>query len=217
MNESSVLRVCVSKAKNVDWNGRTIATGIFKLPIEGKVLVRRLNLEGDEQADLTVHGGPDKAVYAYPVEQYGYWKNETPERALEWGSFGENLTTSGLEENSVCIGDRLRIGTASFIVTQPRMPCFKLGIRLGDSGMVRRFYKSGKWGFYLAVVEEGEIETGDQIVRDGSDGYGVTLADVAQCFLAPNADPALLFKVLSSNLAAQMKDQLEYQTAKNSR
>ncbi len=180
-------------------------------------MVRRLNLEGDEQADLTVHGGPDKAVYAYPVEQYGYWKNETPERALEWGSFGENLTTSGLEENSVCIGDRLRIGTASFIVTQPRMPCFKLGIRLGDSGMVRRFYKSGKWGFYLAVVEEGEIETGDQIVRDGSDGYGVTLADVAQCFLAPNADPALLFKVLSSNLAAQMKDQLEYQTAKNSR
>ena len=180
-------------------------------------MARRLNLDGDEQADLTVHGGPDKAVYAYPVEQYEYWKRELPKRDLPWGSFGENLTTSGFDENSICIGDKLKIGSAHFVVTQPRMPCFKLGIRLADPSMVRRFYKSGKWGFYLAVAEEGEIETGDQIVHDGGDGNGITLADVASCFINPNVDPALLSKVLQSNLAAQMKDQLEYQTSKNRR
>lgn len=176
--------------------------------------MRRLNLDGDEQADLTVHGGPDKAVYAYPVEQYEYWKQELPERNLDWGSFGENLTTSGFDENSICIGDTLKIGTAQFVVTQPRMPCFKLGIRLADPGMVRRFYKSGKWGFYLAVLEEGEIETGDQIVADGHDGNGVTLAEVAQCFINQDAAPALRAKVLNSNLAAQMKQQLQYQSTR---
>jgi MOSC domain-containing protein YiiM len=218
MTQSSVvLRICVSKAKNIDWNGNQLATGIFKSPVEGKVKVRRLNLDGDEQADLTVHGGRDKAVYAYPTEQYGYWKKELPERDLDWGSFGENLTTSGFDENSVCIGDKLEIGTAHFVVTQPRMPCFKLGIRLADPSMVRRFYKSGKWGFYLAVVEEGEIETGDQIIPRGGDGNGVTLADVAQCFISPRVDPSLLSKVLNSNLAVQMKEQLAFQAAKKSR
>ena len=209
-----VLRICVSKAKNIDWNGGQLATSIFKLPVEGKVKARRLNLDGDEQADLTVHGGTDKAVYAYPDEQYEYWKTEMPGRDLEWGSFGENLTTSGFDENSICIGDKLKIGTARFVVTQPRMPCFKLGIRLGDPSMVKRFYKSGKWGFYLAVLEEGEIETGDQIIPEGGDGNGVTLADVARCFISPKVDFALLSKVLNSNLAAQMKEQLEYQAAR---
>lgn len=217
MNQSAVLRICISRAKNVDWNGKQLATGIFKMPVEGKVRVRRLNLDGDEQADLTVHGGPDKAVYAYPVEQYEYWKKELPVRDLQWGSFGENLTTSGFDENSICIGDKLKIGSALFVVTQPRMPCFKLGIRLADPGMVRRFYKSGKWGFYLAVIEEGEIETGDQIVPDGGDGSGVKLADVAHCFISTDVDPEMLSKVLKSNLAVQMKDQLKYQTAKNCR
>lgn len=207
----TVVRICVSKAKEVDWNGRQILTGIFKKPVEGRVSVRTLNLDGDEQADLTVHGGLDKAVYAYPVEQYEYWKKELPERNFDWGSFGENLTVSGFDENSICIGDKLKIGTAHFVVTQPRMPCYKLGIRLGDPGMVRRFYKSGKWGFYLAVVEEGEIETGDRIVRSGGDGNGVTLADVARCFLDPEVDSAFVSKVLESNLAAQMKEQLMYQ------
>ncbi|MBX9687285.1 MAG: MOSC domain-containing protein [Candidatus Obscuribacterales bacterium] len=211
MNPPSVLRICVSKAKNVDWNGNQVATGIFKLPVEGKVRVGRLNLNGDEQADLTVHGGPDKAVYAYPVEQYEYWKKELPKRNLEWGSFGENLTTSGFDEKSICIGDKFKIGTARFVVTQPRMPCFKLGIRLADPSLVKRFYKSGKWGYYLAVIEEGEIETGDQIVRDGGDGNGITLADVAQCFNNTSIDPELLLRVLNSNLANQMKGQLEYQ------
>lgn len=192
-----------------------LPTGIFKKPIEGKVMVRRLNLDGDEQADLTVHGGPDKAVYVYPVEQYEYWKKELPERALEWGSFGENLTVSGFDENLVCIGDKLRIGNAHFVVTQPRIPCFKLGIRLADPGMVKRFYKSGKWGFYLGVVTEGEIETGDQIVPEGGDGNGVRLSDVSQCFINPDVNPELITKVLNSNLAAQMKHHLQYQLSKN--
>ena len=211
-----MLRICVSKAKIVDWNGNQVATGIFKNPVEGKVKVGRLNLAGDEQADLTVHGGRDKAVYAYPVEQYQYWKQQLPERNFEWGSFGENLTISGFDENSIFIGDKLAIGTAQFVVTQPRMPCFKLGIRLADPSMVRRFYKSGKWGFYLSVLEEGDVQTGDRIIPDGGDGNGVTLADVAQCFLNPDIDPALLTKVLNSNLAAQMKAQLQYQVAKKS-
>ena len=215
LNSPSIVSICVSKAKTVNWNGSELATGIFKLPVEGKIIARTLNLEGDEQADLTVHGGADKAVYAYPVEQYSFWKAEMPERKFEWGSFGENLTTVGFDENSVCIGDRLRVGTAQFVVTQPRMPCFKLGIRLGDPGMVRRFYKSGKWGFYLAVTEEGEIETGDQIISEGGDGHRITLADVAQCFIRPDVE--LLSRVLNSNLAAQMKDQLEYQHSKTRR
>jgi MOSC domain-containing protein YiiM len=214
---SAVLRICVSKAKIVDWNGNQVATGIFKLPVSGKVTVRRLNLDGDEQADLTVHGGPDKAVYAYPIEQYEYWKKDAPEREWDWGSFGENLTVSGFDENSVCIGDKLTIGTAHFVVTQPRMPCFKLGIRLADSSMVKRFYKSGKWGFYLKVVQEGEIETGDEILTQGGDGSGVSLSDVSQCFINPRVEPALLARVLNSNLAAQMKDHLQYQSSRNKR
>ena len=161
-----------------------------------------------------MHGGPDKAVYAYPTEQYAYWKKALPERELEWGIFGENLTVSGFDEDSVCIGDKLKIGTALFAVTQPRVPCFKLGIRLGDPGMIRRFYKSGKWGFYLSVLEEGEIETGDAILHQSSDGNNVTLSDVSRCFIDPSIDSSLLAKVLTSNLAEQMKEQLEYQTSR---
>lgn len=213
MTVPSVLRVSVARPRKVNWNGNEVATGIFKMEVSGPVRVGRLNLDGDEQADLTVHGGADKAVYAYPVEHYAYWQAEG-EGALDWGSFGENLTTEGFDENSLCIGDRLAIGSAVFVVTQPRMPCFKLGIRLGDPGMVRRFYKSGKWGYYLSVLQEGEIESGDRILHQGGDGRGVTLADVARCFLEADLDGPLLTRVLKSNLAAQMKGQLEYQVSR---
>jgi len=213
-NTPAVLRICVSKAKNIDWHGITVATGIFKSPVAGKLKARRLNLDGDEQADLTVHGGPDKAVYAYPIEQYEYWKKAMPERELEWGMFGENLTVSGFNEDSVCIGDRLKIGTTLFAVTQPRIPCYKLGIRFDDETIIKRFYKSGKWGFYLSVLEEGEIETGDEITRQGGDGNGVRLSDVARCFLDPRVESAMLSKVMNSNLAEQMKEHLEYQISR---
>src|SRR5690606_35803795 len=122
--------------------------------------------------------------------------------------------TSGFDEETICIGDRFKIGTALFVVTQPRMPCYKLGIRLNDPSMVKRFYKSRKWGYYLAVLEEGEIETGDRIEADGGDGSGIKLADVAECFINPSVDSDLLSRVLDSNLAAQMKNHLEYQISK---
>lgn len=211
----SVLSICVSRAKNINWNGNNLATGIFKLPVTGKVQVRRLNLDGDEQADLTVHGGSDKAVYAYPIEQYDYWKTGWPDRDWERGAFGENLTTAGFTENSLCIGDRLKIGTALFAVTQPRMPCFKLGIRLKDPAMVKLFYKSGKWGYYLSVLEEGLIEGGDEILHQGGDGNELTLFDVSRCFLDPEVPKSLIDRVFKSNLAEQMKAQLEYQVSRS--
>ncbi|HIA52837.1 MAG TPA: MOSC domain-containing protein [Candidatus Melainabacteria bacterium] len=214
MKVPSVLQINVSLPTIVNFNGNKIETGIFKKPVSGKVKVSRLNLEGDAQADLTVHGGPDKAVYAYPLEQYDYWKTELSNSNLEWGVFGENLTVEGFDESNVCIGDRMKIGSAMFAVTQPRMPCFKLGIRFGDPTIVKRFYKSGKWGFYLSVLEEGEIETGDEIiVADRSSD--IRLADVSRCFLDPSVDASLLAKVLKSELALQMKEQLEYQLGRH--
>jgi MOSC domain-containing protein YiiM len=122
-----------------------------------------LNLDGDEQSDLTVHGGPNKAVYCYPSEHYAFWREQLPEMDLPWGIFGENLTTEGLLEADVCIGDRIRIGSAEFQVTQPRQPCFKLGIRFGRDDMIKRFVASGRSGFYVAVVREGELGRGDRI------------------------------------------------------
>lgn len=214
MKVPSVLQINVSLPTIVNFNGNKIETGIFKKPVSGKVKVRRLNLEGDAQADLTVHGGPDKAVYAYPLEQYDYWKTELSNSNLEWGVFGENLTVEGFDESNVCIGDRMKIGSAMFAVTQPRMPCFKLGIRFGDPTIVKRFYKSGKWGFYLSVLEEGEIETGDEIfVADRLSD--ISLADVSRCFLDPSVDSSLLAKVRKSELAQQMKEQLEYQLGRH--
>lgn len=217
MTTSAVLRISVSKAKDVNWNGNMVATGIFKKPVEGKLKVRRLNIDGDEQADLTVHGGPDKAVYAYPIEQYEHWQTVLPERDWQWGSFGENLTVSGFDENSLRIGDKLKIGSARFVVTQPRMPCFKLGIRLADPTMVRRFFESGKWGFYLAVTQEGEIETGDTIEIEGGDGNDITLDDVSRCIRGMEEDEEMILRVLQSNLAKQMKEQLQYQIERRRR
>src|SRR6266571_7761773 len=125
-----LVSVNVGLPREVAWKARSVSTGIFKEPVQGRVMLRRLNLDGDRQADLSVHGGADKAVYAYPSEHYSYWRNTLPDLDLPWGAFGENFTTEGLLEENVRIGDRLQVGSAEFIVTQPRMPCFKLGIRL---------------------------------------------------------------------------------------
>ena len=141
----------------VKWHGRSVETGIFKEPVAGPVTLHTLNLDGDAQADLTVHGGENKAGYCYPVEHYAYWKKE-----LGWelpkGMFGENFTTEGLLEKDAHLGDRLRVGTAEVVVTQPRLPCYKLGVRFGADDMVKRFLASGRTGFYLAVTREGEVE-----------------------------------------------------------
>jgi MOSC domain-containing protein YiiM len=158
-----ILSVNVGLPKMVEYNGEPVATGIFKNPVAGKVKVGKVNLEGDRQADLTVHGGYAKAVYVYPSEHYDFWREELPEMNLPFGIFGENLTTEGLIETEVLTGDRLRIGTAEFVVTQPRYPCFKLGIHFGRTDIIKRFAKSGRSGFYLAIEKTGELEKGSEI------------------------------------------------------
>jgi len=129
----------------------TVQTGIFKDPVNGPVTIRKLNLAGDQQADLTVHGGAEKAVYAYPAEHYEYWRKTLPEAPFSWGKFGENLTTEGLGEDSLCIGDRLRVGSAILMVTQPRMPCYKLALRFDRDDMIKLFLTSQRSGFYFSV------------------------------------------------------------------
>src|SRR5882724_12583457 len=155
-----VLSVNVGSPREVQWQGRPVRTSIWKSPVTGPVIVKTLNLDGDQQADLTVHGGEKKAVYVYPSEHYALWRAELPGVDLPWGAFGENLTTEGLMEDSVHIGDRFRIGSAELVVTQPRMPCFKLGIRFGRPDIVKRFLRSGRTGFYLTVTREGQVEAG---------------------------------------------------------
>lgn len=173
-----VLSVNVARARSVPWRGQTVRTGIFKVPVEGRVKVHRLGLQGDEQADLEVHGGPLKAVYAYPSEHYAFWRKELLGIPLPWGAFGENLTVAGLSEEGVRVGDRFRIGTALLAATKPRFPCYKLGIKFGREDLLDRFLASGRTGFYLRVVEEGELGTGDGMeVLGGGEGQ-TTIADL---------------------------------------
>jgi MOSC domain-containing protein YiiM len=160
------------------------------------VRVRKLNLDGDEQSDLRVHGGVNKAVYVYPSEHYAFWRNELSDIELNWGAFGENFTTEGaLDDKAVHIGDRFRIGSAEFVVTQPRMPCFKLGIRFGRADIVKRFLQSGRNGFYLAVTDEGEVAAGDAIDLLAYDENGVTVADIVDLYVADAANEDLLHRV----------------------
>jgi MOSC domain-containing protein YiiM len=180
----------------VQWRRDLVTTSIFKEPVSGRVRVNRLNLAGDAQSDLTVHGGPDKAVYVYPSEHYPYWREQLPDFPLPWGAFGENLTTDGLIETEVRIGDRLRIGSAEFVVTQPRMPCYKLGIRFNRADMVKRFLKSERSGFYLKVVEEGEVGAGDGITRLARDERGVSVADIVTLYTATEVDEDLLRRAI---------------------
>jgi len=191
-----LLSVNVGLPREVKWDGRTIRTSIFKAPVPGRVQARKLNLDGDEQSDLTVHGGVDKAVYVYPSEHYTFWQNELPNADLNWGAFGENFTTQGaLDDKAVHIGDRFRIGSAEFVVTQPRMPCFKLGIRFGRADMVKRFLHSGRNGFYFAVAEEGEVAAGDSIEQIARDENGVTVGDIVELYTADAARQDLLQRV----------------------
>jgi len=158
-----VVSVNVGLPRNVVWKGMRVQTGIFKEPVDGRVSIRKLNLTGDQQADLTVHGGAAKAVYAYPAEHYEYWRKKLPEVSFSWGKFGENLTTAGLTEVALCIGDRLRIGTAVLMVTQPRMPCYKLALRFDRDDIIKSFLTSRRSGFYFSVVEEGAVQAGSEV------------------------------------------------------
>jgi len=154
----------------------------------GRVAVRKLNLDGDRQADLTVHGGEHKAVYCYPVEHYGYWRKELPGRELTMGMFGENFTTEGLLEDSVRLGDRYSVGSAALVVTQPRLPCYKLGIRFQSDDMVRRFLASARTGFYVAVEREGQVGTGDGIIAISRDDHAVPVSEITRLYIAKRYD-----------------------------
>lgn len=178
-----LVSVNVGLPREVEWQGHRVLTSIFKQPVSGSVRAERLNLDGDRQSDLTVHGGADKAVYVYPSEHYPFWQEQLGGAALPPGAFGENFTTEGLLEETLRIGDRLRIGSAEFAVTQPRMPCFKLGIRFGRADMVRRLLRSGRTGFYLAVTRPGEVAAGDEIALLAASEAAMTVAAMFRAWL----------------------------------
>lgn len=173
-----LVSVNVSLPKEIGERGREVRTGIFKEPVAGRIAVGRTNLEGDGQADLAVHGGVHKAVYAYPMEHYDTWKRELDRGDLSWGQFGENLTVEGMLEEDVCIGDLFRVGSASLEVSQPREPCFKLGIKFGSPAFPRKFLKSERSGFYFRVIEEGELGAGDSISRLRKDPARLSVREV---------------------------------------
>jgi MOSC domain-containing protein YiiM len=177
-----VISLNVSLPKLIDWNGEPVTTGIFKEPVAGPVMLRTLNLDGDRQADLRVHGGVSKAVYAYPAEHYEFWRKELPEMNLPYGMFGENFTIEGLLEDQVNVGDRFRLGGAEIIATEPRMPCYKLGIKFGRSDIIRRFLNSRRTGFYFAVAREGEVESGAAIESVSRDPSNVRIADITRLY-----------------------------------
>ncbi|MGL4622144.1 MAG: MOSC domain-containing protein [Chroococcidiopsis sp.] len=194
-----LISVNVGLPRQVTWKGKIVSTGIFKEPVNDRVMVRSLNLHGDGQADLTVHGGLDKAVYVYPFEHYDFWRSELPDTELTLGNFGENFTTTGLKEEEMNIGDRFQIGTVELMVTQPRLPCYKLGIRFGQPDIVKRFLASRRTGFYFRVLQEGEVVAGDTLELVSRDDDNITVADITQLYTREKNDPELL------HCAAQLK------------
>src|SRR5215212_970701 len=173
-----VLSLNVGLPRKVLFNGQTVTTGIFKDPVKGPIMLRKLNLDGDRQADLTVHGGVDKAVYSYPAEHYDYWRKQFPNLDIKWGMFGENFTTEGLMEDTVNVGDQFQIGSAKLVTTQPRMPCYKLGVKFGRMDIVRKFMESKLPGIYFRVLHEGEVGVGDAIELISRDENNVTVKDI---------------------------------------
>jgi ferredoxin-NADP reductase/MOSC domain-containing protein YiiM len=183
-----LLSVNVGLPRPVEWKGETVTTGIFKEPVTGPVRVGTLNLEGDRQADLSVHGGWEKAVYAYPMENYRRWRELRPDLQVGPATFGENLTTEGIREDDLNVGDRLRIGTAEFVVTEPRLPCFKLGIKMGSQDFVPEFLERGMYGFYLAVAQQGDIEAGDEVEIVARDPARFPVSDIARLYSRDRED-----------------------------
>lgn len=192
-----IISVNVARPRLVEWNDQIVSTGIFKIPVAGRVMLRTLNLDGDRQADLTVHGGPTKAAYAYPAEHYRYWRDELPGTELPRGMFGENFTTEGLNESTVNIGDRFRVGAAEVTVTEPRMPCYKLGIKFGRADIIKRFLASGRTGFYFSVQREGEVGAGDDIELIARDANNVTVADITGLYSGNRGDVEMMQRAIA--------------------
>ncbi|PYK12346.1 MAG: MOSC domain-containing protein [Verrucomicrobia bacterium] len=181
-----LLSIQVSLPQEVQWQGRTVTTGIFKEPVEGPVMLRTLNLIGDAQADLSVHGGPTRAVYACPVEHYQHWRREFPDMDLPPGMFGENFTIEGLLETNVNIGDRFRIGSAEIMAAAPRLPCYKLGIKFGRSDILKKLLTTRYTGFYCSVLREGEVRAGDNIERLDRDETAVSVDEIVRLYASPD-------------------------------
>ena len=212
-----VLSVNVGLPREVPWQGKRVTTGIFKEPIQGRVMMHRLNLDGDQQADLTVHGGVSKAVYAYPSEHYSYWRTELPGMDLPSGMFGENFTTEGLLENAVYIGDRFRIGETEVMVTEPRMPCYKLGIKFGRADIIKRFLASRRTGFYFAVMRDGMVGAGDAMELIGREQQEISVADITRLYAFEKDDVkglrrAIEVEALPESWKGYFEHQLEKQT-----
>src|SRR6266699_793108 len=209
-----ILSVNVGLPKQVTWQGKLVTTGIFKEPVNTPVMLRTLNLDGDQQADLTVHGGVNKAVYVYPSEHYGYWRAELPGVNLPWGMFGENFTTEGLLEEAVYVGDRFRIGETEVMATEPRMPCYKLGIKFGRPDIIKRFLASRRSGFYFAVKREGMVGAGDALELIGRDQQDISVADITRLYAFEKNDlkslrRAIEVEALSENWKGYFKHQLD--------
>jgi MOSC domain-containing protein YiiM len=198
-----LVSVNVGLPRLLAWGGDTFKTGIFKDPVESRVMLRTTNLDGDRQADLSVHGGPNKAVYCYPCEHYAAWNAELPglsDFARTWGAFGENFTTEELLETSVSIGDRYRVGSAVVRVTTPRLPCFKLAAKFQRDDMIERFMRSGRSGFYFSVVEEGEVGAGDKFELLGREEPTLTIAEINELYTAKLPDRETLERSLDVEL-----------------
>ncbi len=192
-----LVSVNVGLPQTVQWRDQPVTTGIFKSPVEGPVALRRHNLDGDRQADLSVHGGPTKAVYVYPIQHYTYWRGELPDVDFGWGHFGENFTVDGMDEGSIYIGDEFGVGTARLVVTEPRMPCSKLSVRFGRADMPKRFLQSQRTGFYFGVVEEGEVEAGDTVELLSKHSDGLSVADVTSLYTTERGNVELLKQAIA--------------------
>src|ERR1700691_3532315 len=203
-----VLSVNVALPRLIAWKGQTFNTGIFKKRVAGPVMMRQLDFDGDRQADLSVHGGPYKAVYAYPSEHYEYWQKELPQVELPWGGFGENFTTEGLQDAELHVGDRFQIGSAVVMVRQPRMPCYKLAAKFQRDDMIERFAHSGRSGFYFSVEQEGEVAAGNSLKFLSRDSGGITIAEMNRLFVDDKYDHDLLQKVMDTS--ALPEDWREY-------
>jgi MOSC domain-containing protein YiiM len=188
----------VARPRLTLYKGASINTGIFKKPVSGRIALRTLNLDGDQQADLSVHGGPFKAVYAYPSEHYGFWRQELPAMELPWGTFGENFTTESLSEDELHVGDRFRIGSAVLMVRQPRMPCYKLAARFQRDDMIERFLVSGRSGFYFSVEQEGEVAKADSFELISQNRDAITIAEMNRLFVHERYNRSLLQKAIAT-------------------
>lgn len=209
-----VVSINVGTPREVLYRGRTVRTGIFKEPVQGNVHLRKLNLDGDQQADLSVHGGLSKAVYVYPAEHYEYWRGKLDGPKLPWGAFGENFTVEGIREETTRIGDRLRIGTAEVVVTEPRLPCYKLAVKFGREEIIKLFLRSRRTGFYFAVEQEGEVGAGNSIESLGGDKNAITILELVEIYLQKKKDKqamerVLQIKALPQSWRAYFREQLE--------